>query len=83
MVRDEEPHQKARRYQAHKTRIADTFKNAESVGDRAMILLQILTVLMIAVELPVTLLYHREEDVYVLTASVFALLIEAVYMRCI
>lgn len=48
-----------------------------------MILMQILTILMIAVELPVTLLYHKEEDVYVLTASVFALLIEIVYMRCL
>lgn len=48
-----------------------------------MILLLILTVLMIAVELPVTILYMREEDVYVLTASVFALLIEIVYMRCL
>ncbi len=48
-----------------------------------MILLLILTILMIAVELPVTLLYHREEDVYVLTASVFALMIELVYMRCL
>ena len=48
-----------------------------------MILLLILTVLMIAVELPVTILSHREEDVYVLTASVFAMLIEIVYMRCL
>ena len=48
-----------------------------------MILLLILTILMVAVELPVTILYHREEDVYVLTASVFALLIEIVYMRCL
>lgn len=40
-----------------------------------MILLLILTVLMIAVETPVTLLYHREEDVYVLTGAVFALMI--------
>ena len=40
-----------------------------------MILLLILTVLMIAVELPVTLLYRREEDVYVLTAAMFALMI--------
>lgn len=48
-----------------------------------MILLLILTILMIAVELPVTLIYRREEDVYVLTASVFALLIEIVYMRCL
>lgn len=40
-----------------------------------MILLQILTVLMIAVELPVTILYRREEDVYVLTGAVFALMI--------
>ena len=48
-----------------------------------MILLLILTILMIAVELPVTILYRREEDVYVLTASVLALLIEIVYMRCL
>lgn len=48
-----------------------------------MILLLILTILMIAVELPVTILYRREEDVYVLTAASFALLIEVVYMRCI
>lgn len=48
-----------------------------------MILLLILTILMIAVELPVTLLYRREEDVYVLTASVFALMIEIVYSRCL
>ena len=48
-----------------------------------MILLIILTVLMIAVELPVTLLYRREEDVYVLTASGFALLIEIVFSRCV
>jgi len=40
-----------------------------------MILLLILTVLMIAVETPVTLLYRREEDVYVLTGAVFALMI--------
>lgn len=40
-----------------------------------MILLLILTVLMIAVELPVTILYRREEDVYVLTGAVFALMI--------
>ena len=40
-----------------------------------MILLLILTILMIAVELPVTLLYRREEDVYVLTGAVFALMI--------
>ena len=83
MVGNGEPHQKARRYQTHKTRIADTFKNAESVGERTMMLLLIMTILMIAVELPVTLLYHREEDVYVLTASVFALMIEFVYMRCL
>ena len=48
-----------------------------------MILLLILTILMIAVELPVTILYHREEDVYVLTAAACALLIEIVYMRCL
>lgn len=40
-----------------------------------MILLLILIVLMIAVELPVTILYRREEDVYVLTGAVFALMI--------
>ena len=40
-----------------------------------MILLLILTILMIAVELPVTILYRREEDVYVLTGAVFALMI--------
>ena len=48
-----------------------------------MILLLILTILMIVVELPVTILHRREEDVYVLTASVFAMLIEIVYMRCL
>ena len=40
-----------------------------------MILLFIFIILLIAVETPVTLLYRREEDVYVLTAAVFALLI--------
>jgi len=48
-----------------------------------MILLLIFVILLIAVETPVTLIYKREEDVYVLTASVFALLIEIVYMRCL
>lgn len=48
-----------------------------------MILLLILTILMIAVELPVTLLYHREEDVYVLTASAVAVLMEILYLRCL
>ena len=43
-----------------------------------MILLLILTVLMIAVELPVFVLYHREEDGYVLTASVGALILELI-----
>ena len=48
-----------------------------------MILLLILTILMIAVETPMTLLYHREEDVYVLTASAVAILMEILYLRCL
>lgn len=40
-----------------------------------MILLLIFVILLIAVETPVTLIYRREEDVYVLTAAMFALLI--------
>ena len=40
-----------------------------------MILLLVFIILLIAVELPVTLLYRREEDVYVLTGAMFALLI--------
>ena len=48
-----------------------------------MILLLILTVLMIAVETPVAILYKREEDVLVLSASAIALLLEIFYMRCL
>lgn len=40
-----------------------------------MILLLIFVILLIAVETPVTLIYKREEDVYVLTGAVFALMI--------
>jgi len=48
-----------------------------------MIFLLILTILMIAVELPVTILYKREEDVLVLSASAIALLLEILYLRCL
>lgn len=48
-----------------------------------MILLLIFIILLIAVELPVTLLYRREEDVYVLTASAVAVLMEILYLRCL
>ena len=48
-----------------------------------MILLLILTILMIAVELPVTILYRREEDVLVLGAALVALVFEVLYMRCV
>ena len=50
--------------------------------EEAMILLLILTILMIAVELPVTILYHREEDVYVLTGAIFAMAILIAVMTC-
>ena len=48
-----------------------------------MILLLILTILLIAVELPVTILYKREDDVLVLGACLVALMFEIMYMRCV
>lgn len=47
-----------------------------------MILLLIFTVMIVAVELPVTILYHHEDDVLVLIAGAVALIVEIAYMRC-